>query len=244
MTPQKSLQEMGLSDQESSMYLVLLKSGGLPASVVAKEVGLRRTTAYASLKVLAQKGFVTVYVKRGRQIFVPEKPQNVAGYFEKKLKSFLEFIPALESLEKTQLQTSGLRFIESMPELKRFYASILREYRGRSYMSLGNAVTWQGLDRDFFLQYWKDRGAANIHTRILITHDSRAVNSTDPRLLREVRFLPPQYKFNSTIDILDDKALITGSDQSALGIVIAVPAMVGLFRSVFDMLWNFVGKFS
>ncbi|MBP6945042.1 hypothetical protein KBD61_04205 [Patescibacteria group bacterium] len=240
MNAEQRLQDMGLSEQEAAIYLILLKTGGLPASLAAKEVGLRRTTAYAILKGLAQKGFVEVFIKRGRQIFIAEKPQHIAGYFEKKLKAFTEGIPLFESLEKKHIQTTGVRFIETVDELKRFYTGILREYRHKSYAAMGNSNAWQGLDPTFFIQFRKDRAAAGIHTRILLSSDSHETNPKEHNLLREVKFLPAKYLFKSTIDIFDDKVLIISPDQSSLAIVIAVPAMVDIFRSTFDMIWDVV----
>lgn len=240
MNIEKSLSEMGLSKQEASVYVALLKSGGSAAGAIAKETGLKRTTAYPILKNLAQKGFVTVYVKKGRQFFIAEKPQSIAGYFEKKLKGFTEAIPLLESLEKKQLKGSGLRFIETLDELKKFYAGILREYRGKSYDIMGNSNAWQGLDPEFFIQYRKDRGAANIHTRILLSADSSETSPNDPTLLRKTKFLPPKYAFRSTIDIFNDKILIISPEQTSLAVVIAVPAMVDIFKSSFELMWELV----
>jgi sugar-specific transcriptional regulator TrmB len=93
MNAEQRVQELGLSSAEAALYVALLKSGGVPASQIAKEVGQRRTTAYATLKLLVQKGFVVAYLKKGRQVFVAEKPQNVAGYFQKRLRTFTESIP-------------------------------------------------------------------------------------------------------------------------------------------------------
>jgi sugar-specific transcriptional regulator TrmB len=238
MNAEKSLTELGLSPQESIVYVALLKSGEAPASLLAKEVAMQRTTAYTILKELVTKGFAIAYQKRGRQVFVAEKPQNVAGYFEKKLKSFTEHIPLLETLEKKQIQISGLRFIETLPELKRFYTNILREYRGRSYAAMGNSNAWQGLDETFFVQFRKDRAAAGIRTRLLLSPDSRITSPKDKTLLREVKFVPKKYAFKSTIDIFDDKILIIGPNQTSLAVVIAVPDMVDIFKSTFELMWD------
>ena len=240
MDAQTTLKELGLNDHEANIYTLLLKAGGLPASAVAKESGLRRTTAYAILQNMAQKGFVSVFIKRGRKMFVAEKPQNVAGYFEKKLRSFTETIPFLESMEKKQIQTVGLRFIESVDELKRYYAGILRQYRGRAYDIMGNSNVWQGLDPNFFVQYRKDRAAANIRTRILLTADSKQTSPTDASLLRDIKFLPEKYLFKSTIDIYDDQVLIIGPSLAAPAVVIAAPAMVDVFKSVFQVIWDLI----
>lgn len=240
MNAERSLRNLGLSPQESLIYVALLKSGGLPASAVAKEVGLRRTTAYAILKGLAEQGFVAVYVRKGSQIFMAEKPHRVAEYFERKLASFTAAIPLLEAFDKKHLQTSGLRFIETLDELKRFYAGILKEYRHKSYLIMGNTHTWEGLDHDFFTEYRKERAAAGIHTKLLLTDDSRSISPKDGNLRREVKFLPARYAFKSIFDIFDDKVLIVSPDQTSLAVVIAVPAMVDIFRSTFRLIWDLV----
>jgi sugar-specific transcriptional regulator TrmB len=236
----KALKELGLNDQEAGIYSILLKTGGLPASTLAKEAGLLRTTTYVIVKGMVQKGFASVFVKKGRQVFVAERPQNIAGYFEKKLKDFTQVIPLFESMEKKHIQIVGLRFIETVGELKRYYAGVLRQYRGRSYSIMGNSNAWQGLDPEFFIQYRKDRATANIKTRILLTADSKTTNPTDTTLLRETKFLPKKYQFKSTIDIFDDQILIVGPDQAAPAVVIAAPAMVDVFKTMFQVLWDVI----
>lgn len=238
MNAQQRLEQLGLSKVEAEVYLALLSGGEHAASVVAKQVSMQRTTVYAILKQLVEKGFATSTIKRRGQIFRAERPQHVAGYYEKRLKTFTEGIPFLESLEKTQLKSSGLRFIETVPELKRYYANVLRDYRGRSYVAMGNSNVWQGIDPDFFIEFRKERAQAQIRTRLLLSADSTQTNPTEDSLLREVKFLPPNYKFKSTIDIYDDQILIVSPEQTALAVVIGVSSMVDIFLSTFEMLWE------
>jgi sugar-specific transcriptional regulator TrmB len=240
MDTQAILKDLGLSEQESIVYLALLKIGGSIASNIAKEVGIKRTTVYALLKSLAQKGFVTLYYRKSRQYYYAEKPQRVAKYFEKKLEAFNGLIPALEVLEKKQIQIAGLRFIETLEELKQFYAGILEEYKNKEYKIIGSASGWEDLDPEFFVQYRNDRGKNNIKTKLLLTADSKTINQriVNPSLLRVYKYFPAKYKFKSTIDIYKDKVLIISPELSSLAVVIAVPVMTDVFKSVFEVLWD------
>jgi len=231
MNAHDSLQSLGLSAQETSIYIALLETGGQAASDLAKRLKLERTTAYAALKRLVAKGFASIYTRRHRQVFVPEKPQNLIGHFEERLRDFETVIPELETLEKKEVRSSGVRFIETVDELKRFYTSILREYKGKSYDIMGNSNVWEGLDTAYFKKFRVKRGQNRINTRLLVTADSLGVSPTDPRLLRDVRYLPEKYTFKSTMDIFDDKVLIIGSQQTSVAVVIAVPSMVDIFKS-------------
>lgn len=236
-----TLKNLGLSEQEAEIYLALLKLGGTQASKLAKSVGIKRTTAYPILKKLADSGFVTVYFRKNQRYYYAQKPQRVAALFGKKLDSFYAMIPLLESLEKKEAHMTGLRFIETLGELKQFYINILDEYRDKGYCIIGSAKGWEDLDNEWFKQFRFDRGRNNIKTRLLLTEDSHEINPTEEKLLRDFRYLPEQYQFRSTIDIYNDKILVVSPELSSLAVVIQIPAMHDIFKAMFDMLWNFVG---
>ena len=238
MASKQALKDLGLSDQETDVYISLLRSGGAIASVVAKNTGIKRTTVYALLKALSKKGFVTMYYRKNKQLYYAEKPQRVANHYEKKISSFVDLIPSLESLEKKQLNMVGLRFIETLDELKKFYNEILEECKGKDYKIIGTAKYWQGLDKNYFIKYRKDRAKAKIKTKLLLTEESKKDNPKDKNLLRDVKFLSKKYGFKSTMDIFNDKVLIISPELSSLAVVIAVPAMVDIFDAMFNIIWD------
>lgn len=234
------LKDLGLSDQESNIYMTLLKIGGSRASEIAKSAGVQRTAVYATLKQLAKKGFVTLYFRHNKQYYYADKPSRVADYFEKRLDALYQLVPTLESLDKNHLQAVGLRFIETLDELKHFYVGVLSEYKGKSYRGIGNTVMWESLDKDFFQQYRLERAKAKIKTQFLIDAKSKGINPTDPFLLREWKYLPANYTFKTSMEIYKDKVLIISPELTSLAVVIAVPAMVDIFSAMFTMLWDFV----
>ncbi len=235
------LMDLGLSEDESSAYLSLLKLGGSTASVIAKEVGIKRTTIYAILKTLVKKGFATVYFKKNKRFYYPQKPDKVVNHFKRKIESFNDIIPQLESIGKKQVQSLGLRFIETAEELKEFYNDILDEYKNKAikkeYYIIGNSNVWQEIIPDFFETYRKNRAKLSIKTKLLLSNDSK-INNQDKSLLRECKHFPESYKFKSTIDIFEDKVLIVSPSLSSLAVVIAIPAMTDVFKSVFQILWD------
>ena len=69
MENEKILEGLGLSKQEAEAYLALLKLGGSLASLVAKEMSIKRTTVYAILKSLSDKGLALVYFRKGKKYY-------------------------------------------------------------------------------------------------------------------------------------------------------------------------------
>lgn len=232
------LSNLGLNEQESAAYVALLKLGGSHASAVAKEMGIKRTTSYHILRSLAHKGLAAVYFESNTRYYRPVKPKRLSNIFEKKLQALNDIIPNLESLEKKQAQTFGLRFIETKEELKQFYYGILEEYKNKQYCAIGSTANWENIDNEFFIDYRKQRAKRNIKTRLILTGESVKVNPTDETLKREFKYLPKKYSFKSTIDIYDDKIIIIGPNTQALAIVVEVPAMVDIFKSIFEIIWE------
>ena len=104
---------------------------------------------------------------------------------------------------------------------------------------LGSVSGFLNIDREFLLDFRKKRAARNTRVKLLLSHDSKGEEGqNDPQLLRTFKYLPEKYRFKSTIDIYDDKIVIIGPEIKALAVVVAIPAMVDIFRSVFEILWE------
>lgn len=238
MNIEQTISALGLTKSETQVYLELLKTGGTKASQLAKGVDMKRTTVYSLLDNLVEKGFVSVFYKKTQKIFKANKPQYIANFFENKLKIFNQTIPLLESLEKKQAQAIGLRFIETKDEIENFYINVIKEYKDKSYQAIGSAQNWESIDPEFFHQFRQDRAEANIRTRLLVTAESEQMHIKERSLLRTVKYLPGKYSFKSTIDIFDDKILIISPEMSSLAVVIEIPAMTDVFKSIFEIIWE------
>lgn len=240
MTILESLREMGLSDTEADIYRVLLKMGASPASAVAKSAGIKRTTTYSILQNLKEKGFVGGYYKDDKQLFYAERPERVAGRYEKRLKLFMDVIPVLVKEGVHFEKGEGVRSLTTIAELKDFYRDILDEYKNKSYRIIGNSQIWENLDQGFLIQFRKERAKNNIKTRLLLDSRSDAINPKEQSLLRTWKYVPACYEFEGVIDIFNDKVLIISNELRSLALVIGIPAMVGMFRTMFDVIWDAV----
>lgn len=233
------LRDIGLSNPEIAAYSGLLKIGESGATELAKEINAKRTTIYPILENLVEKGVVNSYKRGSKTYFTALTPAKLLSWYERKLESLTGLVPMLEKLQGTQSKAYGVRFIQTKRELSAFYNDIVDDYRGRSYYIIGNANAFINLDPDFILKFRKKRAQRNIHTKLILSHDSKsAIGQDDPNLIREFKYLPEKFKFKSTIDIYDDKILIVGPEIKALAVEIAIPPMVDVFRSVFEVLWE------
>src|SRR3989344_3803840 len=94
------LKEIGLTEYESTIYIILLKYGQISAYTVAEKGGLYRQVTYDSLNRLIEKGFVSS-VKEGKsRLFKAIDPELILEYINEKAQQFKEIVPELKNLEK------------------------------------------------------------------------------------------------------------------------------------------------
>lgn len=232
------IKRLGLTDQEVDAYITLLSLGGAAASKVASTMGIKRTTVYAILKSLSKKGFAQTYFKDNTRLYYAQKPTQVIQQQEKKLEAFENIIPMLQTLQGNSEAPQGLRYIETLSELKVFYDQVLEESYNKTQLVIGSAVYWEQLDTEWFIEYRKRRAQSGVRSRIILSDESRETNPKEKELLREWKYMPTQYSFRSTMNVFSDKIIVVSPKLSALAVVIQIPAMVDVFRATFEMLWD------
>jgi sugar-specific transcriptional regulator TrmB len=84
MDLQKDLQEVGLSKNESAVYLSLLTIGQVTAGPIVRDTKLHRQLVYQALEQLKETGLVSVLVIRGRQHFQAASPRNLQTILDRK----------------------------------------------------------------------------------------------------------------------------------------------------------------
>jgi len=75
--------QIGLSEKEASIYLMLLRIGPSPASIIAKRVGMKRVTAYSVLDTLCERGIVTYEQSKNGRRYIPHDPECLLYGIEK-----------------------------------------------------------------------------------------------------------------------------------------------------------------
>ena len=78
------LENLGLSKNESSVYVALLKIGLTSAKAILEETGLHRQLVYDALDSLIEKGLVSYIVQSNRKYFKAADPEQFKDVFNKR----------------------------------------------------------------------------------------------------------------------------------------------------------------
>jgi sugar-specific transcriptional regulator TrmB len=116
---EKFLEEIGLSDKESKVYLALLSGGESSVVELSKSTKINRTTIYPVIESLLNKGLVSENKVDKKVRFVAESSDRIASYIERQKinleeqeKRFKEIAPDLKSLEKESSDRPVVRYFE------------------------------------------------------------------------------------------------------------------------------------
>ena len=88
----KQLEELGLTKNEASLYLFLLKIGETTTGKMIKETGIANSRVYESLNSLISKGLVSYNVQRDGKHFKAEDPKKFLELEEQRKKKINEFL--------------------------------------------------------------------------------------------------------------------------------------------------------
>ena len=82
----KVLSGLGLGENETQVYEILLEHGPLPASRIGQIMAIPRTTTYGLLKRIIEDGLaVETLSMDGNKVFQATPPDKVASLFKEKI---------------------------------------------------------------------------------------------------------------------------------------------------------------
>ncbi|MES2023338.1 MAG: helix-turn-helix domain-containing protein [Patescibacteria group bacterium] len=238
-----TLQNAGLSDKETTVYIALLELGKGTVSQIARKAGINRTTGYDILDNLVSKNLISVSGKEPKQEYVAESPVHLREFIKREiakknetLKDIDSVIPELKSMQNLTGRPR-VRFYEGMEGLREVYEDTLTATETiLGCANIENAFTgFPG----YFASYFKRRAAKGIFVRGIIpdTKGGRERKSLDKEENRE-SYLVPADKFNfiPEINIYDNKVMIA-SWREKLGIIIESSEIADAMKKIYELAW-------
>ena len=238
-TKEQVLQEYGLSDNEIKIYLANLTVGNAKANEIAKKANLLRTTTYEVLKSLTSRGLASFVIKSGVKYFEATHPNKLINILEERKNRIKLILPELEIIRKSIREKPQVHLYEGKAGLKTILDDIINS-KPKEILQLNSAKIFQTLQ--FYFPHWiKRRVKHKIKTRILqqkvkITEKYRRSDKTE---LREIKFLPKNFKINTANFIYKNKiAILTMKKEEVIGIIIENRDTVETQISLFEALWQ------
>lgn len=244
---EKQLQELGLTKNESIIYLFLLKNNGITTGSIIKETGIANSRVYESLNSLISKGLVSYNVQKEGKHFLAESPSKFMEIEEQRNKKIKELIPNLEDLKKSQTQETTTAVYEGLEGFKTAFKKIIEDCpSGKEILVIGfSEPTEKKESLRLFLSNTNLKSQQKKQKLKLILDSS--VKETlgkdrEKEKNTEVKYMPKGYISPSAIDIFEDYVYMFLWEEKPFVFMIKNRMIAESFKQYFKFLWNIAKK--
>jgi predicted DNA-binding transcriptional regulator len=240
------LQSIGLSKNESEIYLALLKYGELGVAEIATRSGVNRRNAYDCIGRLLDKGLIFEILSSRDSRYRAVEPQKLTEILRDKQTSLESIMPRLNTLYRgTPIDKGSVMIYHGVEGWRNYMRDIVQV--GEPFYCIGGKGAW--MDQrvmNFFPHFLEEAKRKGIRYKHLF--DYEVAEKSHP-ILKKVgthyKILPRDYSAPASVDFFGDRVYICstlylgGVDADALFTVIVNPAIAESFRTWFNFMWDF-----
>jgi sugar-specific transcriptional regulator TrmB len=240
------LEETGLTKNEASVYLALLRIGRAKAGEIIKESKVSSGKIYETLGKLIDKGLVKSFTENGVKHFLASEPESIISYIKeqetklhKKEEELQKIIPALQSLRKDTLETEHLSLVKGFRGISPLVYQLMVD--GKEIKVMGVRSSKDETFNNFWKHWHQKRIDLKKNAKMLFTDKDtdywKYFKEQRHTEVRETLSFSP-----SAIMIIDANVLIFTYEEEFTCIHIQSEGIAKSFSCFFDGLWEFSGE--
>jgi HTH-type transcriptional regulator, sugar sensing transcriptional regulator len=243
------LQKIGLSENESKIYLASLEIGRATADELAKQADIKRPTAYVQIESLIKKGLMSTYDEEKKTYFVPESPEYLQRIISEKMdaiqgqtKKLHEFLPLLQDVFAHSGERPTVRFFSGKDGINTLREEVLK-CKSKELLTI---FSTDALEKVFSLEervaYSNKRSRKCIALKALYTREKGPYEKiTNP--LSEMKFVESEkLPIETDILIFDDNVALIALEGKLFGALIKSPVIARSISALFSLLWRNTDK--
>lgn len=244
---EQELEGLGLSRNESKIYLFLLKKGSTTTGSIIKGTGIANSRVYESLNSLISKGLVNYTIQKDGKHFNAANPKRFLENEDERRKKIESLIPQLSKLQTTEegettsavyegfegFKTAFRRVIDDCPEGEEIY---VLGFTGQFYATKSLRIFLKNMNLK----------SAKKKQRLKILLDE-SVKSTlgkdrEKEKYSEVRYMPKGYINPFASDVFGDYFYIFLWEEKPYVFMIKNKGIAESFKQYFRFLWSMAKK--
>ncbi len=230
---------VGLTKNESSVYLFVLENGPVKISEIADKIHVHRVNLYDLLKRLSEKGLVSFIVEGRSKLYSASEPYFLLKNLEEKESMLREILPQLELKKESPKHKSIARVFQGKSGIKAILEDVLRENEEvYVYGAQGNFAETLPI---YFQQFNKRRLKDKIRIKIIHSEKVREWRQKNPIPLSTIKYIHRFYDSPSTTFIYSNKIAIVMWVIPPIGILIESKELAESYLNFFKILWG-IGK--
>jgi sugar-specific transcriptional regulator TrmB len=238
-----SLERYGFTENEAAVYVFLLKRLEATAFETAKETEIPRTTVYTILESLKKQGIITQFRKNNIAYFTPESPNRLMSLLKEKEEIMNSIMPQIRAISSRKIDAPVAKLYVGLEGMKTGLAEILETLKDKKIKQIYATSQPDMLEYlpKYFPTWLKQREQLGVFTKLILPYDARDFLRSNT--LREVRYLPAKFPFNSSVTICGNKMVFfsTQNDEPYC-VSIESKSISEMFSQFFLFTWEMLGR--
>jgi sugar-specific transcriptional regulator TrmB len=240
MNPTYVMEQLGYTQKEVKVYVLLLQTGEVTASYLAVLTKIPRTSVQVILEKLHNDGLVNFYVKRRYKYWVAENPEKLIANLDYRKELVKQVLPKLLSMKHVNGNKPIVKIFIGIEEIKMIHQDILETKK--HILALLSWDEWVASFGEGFIEnFIEARVKQFLRMRLLTpkTTLSMKYRGLDTDSLRETCFLSDRILVGTTTFIYGNKvALISLNEAQPTGVLIEDKNINAMITQVFEELWH------
>ncbi len=247
------LQSLGLTENETKVYLYLLSHGESIASVIAKRLEIKRATVYQILESLESKELITQFTKNNVAHFDSVDPDDLVQLCEQRVSQMQRLKARAEVLkgemqklrERGQMPTMEIRgkikYYQGMEAVTELIEETLQE-KSKEQLCFGLNTYHTEMAGNDWEEYTKRRVRKGMKVKSIQpdTDAALAYKKRDAEELRETRLVPHgQFPGRCEINVIGNMiAMFSAGKHDPVGMKMYNKDLAEALRSLFHLAWE------
>lgn len=238
----KTLEEIGLSRNQSACYLAALELGSSTIGAISKKSGIKRTSIYNFINELVVEGYIEKVQIKGRNYYAACSPNKILDLKKQKLKLFEINLDKFNSIKDKSNSAPKVKYFEGPKEVQ----NVIREEiycKKEAYYIFPAKETITAIGGlEVMIKIDKERISRGVHIsaiRLKKNDIKYSVSKHGKKYLRNLRFAPGSFDTEIGMGLYDTgKVGFFSSKKESYGLLIESRELYNLMYKFFKLLWN------
>ncbi len=242
----KYLEDIGLNDKESKVYLALLEFESASVMELAKKTSIKRPTVYVVLESLAKKGLVSETTVGKKTNYYAEPPERLETFLERKIVSLEEskrvlkdLVPQLKSISREHGEKPVVKYFEGKEGIFASNEEALKIFGGDQdpmYAIYNNDLVDEIFSPEELRRLRGDRVSRNIKAFSIYT--SKDKERPSDSISSRIKIDKDKYPILSDITVYKDLILISILGKKISAIMIKNGDVAETIKSIFKLVFD------
>ncbi len=234
----EELKELGLTDNESKIYLTLLNQGPCTAGTITSKSGIHRRSVYDAIDRLIEKGLIGYIKQNNIKTYEATNPKHLFEILKIKEENIQKIMPSLIGAYEQTKEKKETLFFRGKNGVKNIFEDQIAEKK--EILIIGASTEAYETLKYYLPHYDNARVKKKINVKILFDETVKKEKLKIP--LSEIRYLKKNFSGPTAINIYSDRVAQIIWTENPYAILIKDKDVADSYKKYFEVMWKAAKK--